>query len=50
MNGGASNHNAFKDGTKSLVKDLTPLVTDEDFMWVPKQKEQPQENLTDGNN
>ncbi len=50
MNGGASNHNAFKDWTKSLVKDLTPLVTDEDFMWVPKQNDQPQENLNDGNN
>jgi hypothetical protein len=50
MNGGASSHNAFKDWTKNLVKDLTLLVTDEDFMWVPKQNDQPQENLNDGNN
>ena len=50
MNGGASNRNAFKDWTKSLVKDLTPLVTDEDFLWVPKQNGQPQENLNDENN
>ena len=50
MNGGAGNRNAFKDWTKSLVEDLTPLVTDEDFMWVPKQNGQPQENLNDENN
>ncbi len=50
MKGEASNRNAFKDWTKSLVKDLTPLVTDEEFMWVPKQNDQPKKNLNDGNN
>jgi hypothetical protein len=37
MNGGASNKNAFKDWAKSLVKELTPLVPDENFLWISKQ-------------
>ena len=49
MNGGVSNRNAFKDWAKSLVKELTPLVPDEDFQWVPKQNGQPQENINGGN-
>ena len=49
MNGGASNRNAFKDWAKSLVKELTPLVPDEDFQWVAKQNGQPQENPNVGN-